>query len=79
MGDSVSNALREKERPAEIRNIVFANADTEWNSLNHAVRYDDLDLLTFINTYIRTMKLRGWYKELAEKWGLPIELATGPN
>lgn len=79
MGDSVSNGLRQKERPAEMRNIVFPNNETEWNSLNHAVRYDDLDLLTFINTYIRTMKLRGWYIELAEKWGLPPELATGPN
>lgn len=79
MGDSVSNAGREKERPKEVRNIVFSNAETEWNSLNHAVRYDDLDLLTFINTYIRTMKLRGWYKDLAEKWELPRELATGPN
>ena len=76
MGDSVSNALRAKERPKEIKNIVLAK--TEWNSLNHAVRYDDLDLLVFIDTYIRTMKLRGWYEELAEKWGLPPELATGP-
>jgi len=79
MGDSVSNAGREKERPKEFRNIAFSNAETEWNSLNHAVRYEDLDLLTFINTYIRTMKLRGWYKDLAEKWELPPELATGPN
>jgi len=77
MGDSVSNANREKERPAEVRNLIFP--DTEWNSLNHAVRYEDLELLTFVNTYIRTMKLRGWYKELAEKWQLPPELATGPN
>ena len=79
MGDSVSNAARAKERPTEVKNIVFPNAQTEWNSLNHAVRYEDLDLLQFIDTYIRTMKLRGWYKELAEKWGLPPELATGPN
>lgn len=79
MGDSVSNALRAKERPAEMRNLVFANGETEWNSLNHAVRYQDLDLLVFIDTYLRTMKLRGWYKELAEKWGLPAEMATGPN
>ena len=77
MGDSVSNANREKERPKEVRNLIFA--DTEWNSLNHAVRYEDLDLLTFVNPYIRTMKLRGWYKELANKWELPPELATGPN
>lgn len=77
MGDSVSNAARAKERPAEVKNFVFPN--TEWNSLNHVVRYEDLDLLQFIDTYIRTMKLRGWYKELAEKWGLPPELATGPQ
>ena len=32
----------------------------------------------FIDTYIRTMKLRGWYEDLAEKWGLPPELANGP-
>jgi polar amino acid transport system substrate-binding protein len=76
MGDSVSNALRAKERPKEIKNIVLAK--TEWNSLNHAVRYDDLDLLVFLDTYIRTMKLRGWYEDLAEKWGLPAELASGP-
>ena len=79
MGDSVSNALRAKERPTEVKNIVFPNSQTEWNSLNHAVRYEDLDLLQFVDTYIRTMKLRGWYKELADKWGLPPELATGPN
>jgi len=76
MGDSVSNALRAKERPKEIKNVVLAK--TEWNSLNHAVRYEDLDLLVFIDTYIRTMKLRGWYEDLAEKWGLPPELANGP-
>ena len=79
MGDSVSNALRAKERPTEMKNLVFPNADTEWNSLNHAVRYEDLDLLAFIDTYLRTMRLRGWYKELAEKWGLPAELASGPK
>lgn len=78
MGDSVSNALREKERPTEMRNLVFPK-ETEWNSLNHAVRYDDLDLLAFVDTYIRTMRLRGWYKELAAKWELPAELATGPK
>ena len=78
-GDSVSNAFREKERPNDFRHLVLTGKDTEWNGLNHAVRYDDLDLLTFINTYLRAMKLRGWYVELAEKWGLPPELATGPT
>ncbi|GAB4193763.1 MAG: transporter substrate-binding domain-containing protein [Thalassobaculales bacterium] len=78
MGDSVSNALRAAERPNEVRNLTFPK-ETEWNSLNHAVRYDDLDLLAFVDAYVRTMRLRGWYKELAEKWGLPPELATGPQ
>lgn len=79
LGDSVSNALRQAERPNEIRHLMFKNDETEWNSLNHAVRYSDLDLLTFIDTYVRAMKLRGHYKQLAEKWGLPPALAIGPN
>ena len=47
--------------------------------MNHAVRYADLDLVVFLNTYVRAMQLRGWYRSLAEKWKLPPELATGPR
>ena len=76
-GDSISNSFREKERPNEMRNVILGD-DTEWNSLNHAVRYGDQQLLSFVNTYMRTMKLRGWYKDLAAKWELPASFATGP-
>jgi polar amino acid transport system substrate-binding protein len=79
IGDSVSNAMRAEERPTELRNIRFAADKTEWTSMNHAVRYSDLDLVVFLNTYVRAMQLRGWYRTLAEKWKLPPELATGPR
>ncbi|QRM35862.1 transporter substrate-binding domain-containing protein [Microvirga sp. VF16] len=79
IGDSVSNELRAKERPTELKNIKFGSNETEWTTMNHAVRYGDLDLMVFLDTYIRAMKLRGWYRGLADKWGLPIELATGPR
>ncbi|EIM72656.1 ABC-type amino acid transporter periplasmic binding protein [Nitratireductor aquibiodomus RA22] len=79
VGDSVSNALRAKERPTELRDLKFASDETEWTTMNHAVRYSDLDLLTLLNTYVRSMRLRGWYGDLAKKWELPTELATGPQ
>lgn len=79
LGDSVSNNVRAIERSEELRNVIFSKTETEWNSMNNAVRYTDLDLLTFLNTYTRVMQLRGWYRHLAEKWNLPAELAVGPN
>jgi polar amino acid transport system substrate-binding protein len=79
IGDSVSNELRAQERPDELRNVKFKSDETEWTSMNHAVRYSDLDLLVFLDTYTRAMKLKGWYRELAAKWKLPPELATGPR
>lgn len=79
IGDSVSNELRAQERPTELRNVKFASNETEWTSMNHAVRYGDLDLMVFLDTYIRSMKLRGWYRTLADKWNLPPELAEGPR
>ncbi|MEQ8895653.1 MAG: transporter substrate-binding domain-containing protein [Roseovarius sp.] len=78
LGDSISNTRRAEERE-ELRLIEFAADKTEWNSMNHAVRYEDQDLLLFLNTYIRAMQLRGWYTELAEKWDMPATLATGPR
>ncbi len=79
IGDSVSNAMRAQERPTELRNLVFAPDQTEWTTMNHAVRYADLDLMVFLDTYVRAMQLRGWYRGLAEKWGLPPDLAPGPK
>ena len=78
VGDSISNKTRAEERD-ELRLLEFAPENTEWNGLNHAVRYGDQDLLTFLNTYIRVMKLRGWYQQLAERWNMPASLASGPN
>ncbi|SLN75277.1 transporter substrate-binding domain-containing protein [Oceanibacterium hippocampi] len=78
LGDSISNTKRAAERE-ELRLVEFAADQTEWNSLNHAVRYEDQDLLLFLNTYIRAMRLRGWYGQLADKWSMPASLATGPN
>ena len=78
VGDSISNTKRAAERD-EVRLVEFAPEETEWNGLNHAVRYEDQDLLAFLNTYIRVMQLRGWYGQLAEKWGMPASLASGPR
>lgn len=78
VGDSVSNKKRAAERE-ELRLLEFAPEDTEWNGLNHAVRYEDQDLLAFLDTYIRVMKLRGWYRQLAERWDMPASLADGPR
>lgn len=78
IGDSISNNLRATERPDELRDIKFPPGIVEWTSMNHAVRYDSLDLMNFLDTYTRAMKLRGWYRELAVKWKLPPELVTGP-
>lgn len=78
IGDSISNTKRAEER-SELRGLEFDPAEIEWNSLNHAVRYDDPELLVFLNTYIHTMQLRGWYAELAERWGMPASLAAGPS
>lgn len=79
VGDSVSNFVRAQERPSEFKLLQFDPKDAEWNSMNHAVRYGDLDVLAFINTYIQSMRLRGWYQKIVEKHGLPPELATGPR
>lgn len=79
VGDSVSNFVRAQERPSEFKLLQFDPKDMEWNSMNHAVRYGDLDVLAFIDTYIRSMKLRGWYQKIVEKHGLPPDLATGPR
>jgi polar amino acid transport system substrate-binding protein len=79
VGATISNAIREQERPTELRNVLFPKDDVEWNGMSHAVRYSDLDLLTFLNTYVQAMKLRGFYKELTEKWKFTADFATGPN
>jgi polar amino acid transport system substrate-binding protein len=79
IGATISNAIREKERPTELRNVTFPKEVVEWNGLAHAVRYEDRDLLQFLDTYIRAMKLRGFYKDLAAKWQFTPDFATGPN
>ncbi len=78
VGDSISNNLRATERPDELRALEFPEGVAEWTSMSHAVRYDSLDLLNFLNTYTRAMKLQGWYHKLAKKWELPMSLVTGP-
>lgn len=74
MSDLLINSFRAKERP-ELK--LFIPENTVWFYEAHAVRYSDHDLLTFLNTYIRNMKVQGWYTELGEKWGMPPEWATG--
>jgi len=74
MSDLLINSFRAKERP-ELK--LFIPENTVWFYEAHAVRYSDLDLLTFLNTYIRNMKVQGWYVELGAKWGMPPEWATG--
>ncbi len=74
MSDSLVNAFRAKERE-ELE--LFIPENTSWFYQAHAVRYDDGDLLAFLNTYIRNMRVRGWYAELAKKWGMPVTWATG--
>lgn len=74
MSDSLVNAFRAKERE-ELK--LFIPENTSWFYQAHAVRYDDADLLAFLNTYIRNMRVRGWYDELAAKWGMPATWATG--
>ncbi len=75
MSDLLVNSFRAKERP-ELK--LFIPENTVWYYQAHACRYADLDLLAFLNTYVRNMKVRGWYKELGEKWGMPAEWPTGP-
>lgn len=79
IGATISNAIRERERPNELRNVSFPKEVVEWNGLSHAVRYGDADLLAFLDTYIRAMRLRGFYKDLAAKWQFTPDFATGPN
>jgi polar amino acid transport system substrate-binding protein len=74
MSDLLVNTFRAKERP-ELK--LFIPENTIWFYEAHAVRYSDLDLLTFLNTYIRNMKVQGWYHELGVKWGMPPEWVTG--
>jgi len=74
MSDLLINSFRAKERP-ELK--LFIPENTIWFYEAHAVRYADMDLLTFLNTYIRNMKVQGWYTELGAKWGMPPEWVTG--
>ena len=76
MSDLLVNTFRAKERP-ELK--LFIPENTQWYFEAHAVRYSDLDLLVFLNNYIRNMKAKGWYKKLGSKWGMPKEWATGPK
>jgi len=76
MSDSLVNSFRAKERP-ELK--LFIPENTTWFYQAHAVRYGDSDLLAFLNTYIRNMRVRGWYKELGNKWGMADSWATGPK
>lgn len=74
MSDLLVNTFRAKERP-ELK--LFIPENTVWFYQAHAVRYTDLDLLVFLNTYIQNMKVQGWYHELGDKWGMPPEWVTG--
>jgi polar amino acid transport system substrate-binding protein len=74
MSDSLVNAFRAQERP-ELS--LFIPENTVWFYQAHAVRYEDQDLKTFLDTYVRNMRVRGWYKELGDKWGMPVTWATG--
>jgi polar amino acid transport system substrate-binding protein len=74
MSDLLINSFRAKERP-ELK--LFIPENTVWFYEAHAVRYSDPDLLIFLDTYIRNMKVQGWYAELGAKWGMPPEWATG--
>ncbi len=74
MSDSLVNAFRAKERP-ELE--LFIPENTSWFYQAHAVRYQDLDLLAFLNTYVRNMRVRGWYDELGAKYGMPSTWAGG--
>jgi polar amino acid transport system substrate-binding protein len=74
MSDLLVNSFRAKERP-ELK--LFIPENTTWFYQAHACRYGDPDLLAFLNTYVRNMKVRGWYEELGKKWGMPAEWSTG--
>lgn len=78
IGDSFTNHVRAKERPNELKLVKFEPARTEWASMNHAVRYKDVDVLNLLNTYINAMRLRNWYTELTDKFDLPVETPKGP-
>jgi polar amino acid transport system substrate-binding protein len=78
IGDSFTNHVRAKERPTELKMVKFEPKVTEWSSMNHGVRYKDIDVLNLLNTYIGAMRLRNWYGELTEKHDLPPETPTGP-
>jgi polar amino acid transport system substrate-binding protein len=77
VGDSIVNSTRAKERP-ELKLLEFSPQYTRWTPHTHAVRYSDLDLLQFLNTYIFIMQTAGWYKELAEKYEMPESWYQGP-
>lgn len=74
MSDLLVNTFRAKERP-ELK--LFIPENTIWYYQAHATRYSDIDLLTFLNTYVRNMRVQGWYEELGAKWGMPPEWLTG--
>ena len=74
MSDLLVNSFRAKERP-ELK--LFIPENTIWFYQAHAVRYSDLDLLTFLNTYVRNMRVQGWYEILGAKWGMPPEWSSG--
>lgn len=78
IGDSFTNYVRAKDRPTELKMLKFETKKTEWSSMNHAVRYKDVDVLNLLNTYINAMRLRNWYAELTEKHDLPPETPSGP-
>ena len=78
IGDSFTNYVRAKDRPTELKMVKFESTKTEWSSMNHAVRYKDVDVLDLLNTYINAMRLRNWYAELTEKHDLPPETPKGP-
>lgn len=74
MSDSLVNAFRAKD----IEELeLFIPENTSWFYQAHAVRYDDPDLLAFLNTYIRNMRVRGWYEELGAKYGMPATWSNG--
>lgn len=79
IGDSFTNHVRSRERPTELKMVSFDPREAEWGGLSHAVRYSDLDLLQFLNTYISVMKMRNWYAELTAKHDLPAETPYGPR
>jgi polar amino acid transport system substrate-binding protein len=79
IGDSWTNSIRAKERPAELKLVEFKPTETEWGGLALATRYQDADLLLLLNAYVQAMKLQRWYHQLAAKYDLPANTADGPQ